>query len=259
MNRESNTQMDSSLCLPIRARIFAPHMDIATRLDAAMKAAGFESQSALARASGVPQPTINRILKGVGKKGPEASTLVKLAQACNVSFEWLHEGIGTAPPPAAHASVYGLREVTNVYGVSSRARTKIKKVSEFRLSAGITGFSLELDARDGGTWEVPTRWMEKHNFSAERLIAIDVKGESMEPSLYDGDLVIINTADALPVNGQVYAVNYEGEAVIKRMVREGGQWWLSSDNPSPRFPRRICRGEECIVVGRVVRRETDQI
>jgi len=69
-------------------------MDISTRLDKAMRAAGFESQSGLARASGVPQPTINRILKGGGKRGPETETLKKLAVACNISFAWLNEGRG---------------------------------------------------------------------------------------------------------------------------------------------------------------------
>jgi len=59
-----------------------------------MRAAGFESQSGLARASGVPQPTINRILKGGGKRGPETETLKKLAVACNISFAWLNEGRG---------------------------------------------------------------------------------------------------------------------------------------------------------------------
>jgi transcriptional regulator with XRE-family HTH domain len=68
--------------------------NIGTRLDQAMKEAGFESQSALARASKVPQPTINRILQGGGARGPEAATVRKLAEACNVSFEWLNEGIG---------------------------------------------------------------------------------------------------------------------------------------------------------------------
>jgi transcriptional regulator with XRE-family HTH domain len=66
---------------------------VSTRLDEAMTKAGF-SQSGLARASGVPQPTINRILKGPNKRGPESETLRKLAVACNVSFDWLNEGIG---------------------------------------------------------------------------------------------------------------------------------------------------------------------
>lgn len=59
-----------------------------------MLAAGFVSQASLARASGVPQPTISRILKGTGKQQPETDTLKKLAAACNVSFAWLLAGDG---------------------------------------------------------------------------------------------------------------------------------------------------------------------
>jgi phage repressor protein C with HTH and peptisase S24 domain len=139
------------------------------------------------------------------------------------------------------------------------SRTRIQKVTELKLRAGITGFQVEPDRRDGGIWELPTRWIEKHGYVPEHLIAIDVKGESMEPSLYDGDLVVVNTADVTPVSGHVYAVNYEGEAVIKRLVRDAGQWYLSSDNPAPKYGRRLCRSEDCIIVGRVVRRETDQV
>jgi len=67
-------------------------MTIATRLDQAMKDARIKSQSALSRASKVPQATISRILKGGGKNGPETETIRKLAAALGVSFEWLNEG-----------------------------------------------------------------------------------------------------------------------------------------------------------------------
>lgn len=69
-------------------------MNIPERLHAAMQAARIPSQAALARISGVPQPTVNRILKGGGARGPESGTVSKLAQACNVRFEWLMSGEG---------------------------------------------------------------------------------------------------------------------------------------------------------------------
>lgn len=69
-------------------------MTIATRLDKAMRDAKIRSQSELSRRSGVPQPTINRILKGQGKKGPETATLVALASATSVEVKWLQQGIG---------------------------------------------------------------------------------------------------------------------------------------------------------------------
>jgi transcriptional regulator with XRE-family HTH domain len=57
-----------------------------------MQNAGHASQSALARASDVPQSTIARLLKGTGTQGPESATVQKLAQACGVTFDWLLHG-----------------------------------------------------------------------------------------------------------------------------------------------------------------------
>jgi phage repressor protein C with HTH and peptisase S24 domain len=134
---------------------------------------------------------------------------------------------------------------------------QIPKVT-LKLSAGIHGFKTEPESYDGSTLSVHQDWLQRNNFSRDSLIAIRVKGESMEPTLYENDLVVVNTADKSMVDGQVYALNYEGEAVVKRLVREGGQWYLSSDNPSPRYGRRSCRGAECIVIGKVVKREGER-
>jgi phage repressor protein C with HTH and peptisase S24 domain len=234
-------------------------MDISSRLTEAMKAAGFESQSALARASGVPQPTINRILNGVGKKGPEAHTLAALAAACNVTFEWLHEGTGQRErnaPPAPQAQRYS--HVVIAPDDDDRFY-RIDKV-KLRLSAGISGFAVEPETHDGSTISIPRDWADRNGYNPEHLIGVKVRGESMEPSLYEDDLVIINTADTKLVDGIVYAFNYEGEPVVKRLARDAGQWWLTSDNPDQRkYHRKVCRGPDCIVIGRVVRKESDRI
>src|SRR5258706_11602318 len=86
------------------ARMYSPRMTIGDRLDKAMKDAKIASQSALAGASGVPQGTISRILKGGGKRGPESDTVRRLAEACNVRFDWLNEGMGE-PNRAARLSL----------------------------------------------------------------------------------------------------------------------------------------------------------
>ena len=131
---------------------------------------------------------------------------------------------------------------------------------KLRLSAGITGYQAEPEARDGGTLGMRRTWLDRNQYSPSHLIAIYVKGESMEPSLYAGDIVVINTLDTKPVDGAVYAFNYEGEAVVKRLARDAGQWWLTSDNPDQRkYHRKLCQGGECIVIGRVVRKESDRI
>lgn len=113
--------------------------DIGGRLDKAMREAGFESQSALARASDVPQPTINRILKG-SSKGPEAATVRKLAMALNVPFDWLNEGIGDRerqprttsdePLELAYTSARERRLLTNYRLSDERGREEIEQTAE---------------------------------------------------------------------------------------------------------------------------------
>lgn len=139
------------------------------------------------------------------------------------------------------------------------ALTHIPKV-KLRLSAGISGFQVEPERFDGSTTTVPTDWIVRNGYNREQLIAIRVKGESMEPTLYEDDLVVVNLADTRPADGHVYAINYEGEPAVKRLTRDAGQWWLTSDHLDQRkYYRRICNGNDCIIVGRVVRKESERL
>lgn len=152
----------------------------------------------------------------------------------------------------------GFRPV-KVVDDSDPSLTHIPKV-KLRLSAGITGFEVEPEDYDGSTTAVPTSWLDRSGLSRDKLIAIHVRGDSMEPTLYDGDLVVLNIADTEPVDGGVYAINYEGEPVVKRLERDAGNWWLKSDNADQRrHGRKVCQGEACIVVGRVVRKESTHL
>ena len=131
---------------------------------------------------------------------------------------------------------------------------------KLRLQAGVTGFQTEPERRDGGTLGMRRNWIERTGYKPSALIAIQVKGDSMEPSLYEDDIVVINTMDRRPVDGQVFAVNYEGEAVVKRLTRDAGDWWLTSDSADQRkHHRKLCHGDACIIIGRVVRKESDRI
>ena len=63
-------------------------LDIADRLAQLMREKEF-TQSSLSRASGVPQPTINRILVRV-TRDPRRESVVKLANCFNISPEFLY-------------------------------------------------------------------------------------------------------------------------------------------------------------------------
>ena len=102
-------------------------------------------------------------------------------------------------------------------------------------------------------------WMQSNNYKPERLVAFRVSGESMQPSLWDGDLVVINLDDTQPRDGDVFSVNYEGEPGIKRLRRDAGEWWLASDNADQRkFAPKRCT-EDVDILGRVIYKQSDRI
>lgn len=129
----------------------------------------------------------------------------------------------------------------------------------FKLSAGVTGFTV--DVEDGETPPIFFRkdWFSRNGYRPEALFAVRVSGDSMVPSLFDGDLVVVNTEDTRPRDGEVFAANYEGELVIKRVRLDGGMCWLDSDAADQvRFRPRQC-GEGCFIIGRAVYKQSERI
>lgn len=189
-----------------------------------------------------------------GGNGIRGDFARKAAAFLDVDPVWLETGDGDPElrPMSEVSSIVGLHNKVIPFDGDSHTHIEIRKV-KLQLSAGITGFSAELDNDDGRPISFMRRWFDENGYVPKRLIAINVKGESMEPTMSKGDTVVINTADIIPEDGKVFAVNYEGEAVIKRLIRDSGEWYVASDNPDQRrFARKLCTGESCIIIGRVV-------
>ena len=62
---------------------------------------------------------------------------------------------------------------------------------------------------------------------------VKVSGNSMEPRLYDGDVVGVNTADTSIIDGKTCAINHDGLLRVKRLYRlPGGGVRVNSMNSS---------------------------
>lgn len=130
---------------------------------------------------------------------------------------------------------------------------------QFKLAAGASGFSIDYLEDEAAPIVFRKDWYDSRGYDPRRLYALRVSGHSMEPGLWDGDTVVINTADTKLTDGDVFALNYEGELVIKRMVRDEGTWWMVSDNPDQRrYPRKRCH-DDTFVLGRVVHKQSEHI
>lgn len=209
------------------------------------------SQEALAKKAGITQVTISKLETGRNQGSVEAAAL---AAALRCRALWLADGkgpeeIGTAVP----------KEIDDTDSYIS-----IKRVT-VRLQAGVSGYAIEYENIDAPPLFFRADWFKARHLSPAAVIAVKVSGASMEPGLFDGDTVVINTKSIDPKDGEVFAVNYEGELVIKRLKRDDGTWWLSSDNDDKRrFPDKSLSSESesfagAFILGRIVYKSSERI
>ena len=206
------------------------------------------SQIAFSNKAGVPATLVSRYLSGLKGIGEDMRNKIEE----NTGFlGWLDN--------QDDSSAYSGAEIEKTPLVSpGDSRLPIKRAL-FKLSAGVSGYEIEYENGESDPIFMSHNWFKKNNFRPGKLIAISVQGRSMEPKMYDGDLVIVNTESTIPKDGVVFAINYEGEMVIKRMKRDSGQWFITSDNPDKvRFGDKLCT-ENCFLLGEVVYLQTETI
>ena len=80
------------------------------------------------------------------------------------------------------------------------------------------------------------------------LICIRTAGDSMEPTLSDGDFLLLDRSQIDPQGGQVFVIYTDDGLLVKRLREDGDGWELTSDNPV--YPPRRS-GESDRIMGRV--------
>ncbi len=222
-----------------------------------MRTAGL-TQVELARACGVKPPSVNGWLSGKSKF-LRGENLLKAARALRVSQDWLATGKGSMIPEAGAAAPSvdspfidddsGLANARPVTAGAPPNTVAVPRV-KLRLRAGISDFQTEADLTGNGHVEVPQSVLSALRLRLENLLAVSIRGTSMEPMMFEDDVVVIDRSDNKPINREIYAVNFDGEACVKQLLFRGGQWYLHSLNPDHKAVN--VRAGQCSIVGRVV-------
>lgn len=116
------------------------------------------------------------------------------------------------------------------------------------------GADIQADAvRD--YWGIPDEYLSGElRISRKRARIIEVKGDSMEPTLKGGDRVMIDVGDQNPTPGGPFAI-WDGFGVaVKRLERieksDPPAFEVISDNPAHKT--KILTAEEIRIIGRVI-------
>ncbi|BDQ37374.1 Cro/Cl family transcriptional regulator [Pseudodesulfovibrio nedwellii] len=171
------------------------------------------NQSQLARELNVGRAAVSLAKK---KESIPARWILDLSARFGLNPLWLEKGKGY---PRSEAAVAAVEED----GASYEEVPKVRA----RLCAG--GGSFETDGMVEGYYSFRSDWLKSRGNPAN-MVLMEVIGNSMEPEIKEGDMVLIDQARSDVLSGGIYAVGVEDTVMVKRVERLPGTLVLRSDN-----------------------------
>ncbi|MCJ2050865.1 helix-turn-helix transcriptional regulator [Methylobacterium sp. J-070] len=201
---------------------------VAERLNQAVTAAG--GRRAVSEAADVPLSSLDRYL--AAKSEAPSLTLARLARACGTSVDALLTG-AEAAPALRPARANGRGE----HGGDDLVRVPFLGV---RASAGQGRASLPAETAADAHFLFSRAWLRSLGVAPDRAELLRAQGDSMDPTLQDGDLMLVDRGFGEPVHGKIYALVVDGLVLVKRVnFLAGGGMILISDND--RYPSETIR------------------
>ena len=211
------------------------------------------SQMDMARALGVNRSAITQ---AKNRNAVPSKWVLALSRHYSLSPDWLEFGTGSARvvvQSAADATAL-LRRAKNLLpkAAEKTAESPLIMVPKVRARLCAGGGSMELEAVPVSEHPFPVSWLSRMG-TPSAMVFMDVIGDSMEPDIKDGDMVLVDQANTALTPKAVMAVGYEDAIYIKRLEKHPQGLALLSDNQS--YAPLAIRGDELNsfrVIGRVV-------
>jgi phage repressor protein C with HTH and peptisase S24 domain len=205
---------------------------IAQRIAEAVRETG--GPAVISRVSDTPMRTLSKYI--AADATPSASALGRIARATQRSADWL----------------LGLDNAKS--GMAPSGQDSPVHIPILDLSAGAGNAIDNGEVEIIGQMPFPREVLQRLGIKPDRVRALRGRGISMEPTISDGALVLVNIAKERLVDGQVYALRAPDGLRIKRLQRQmDGGLLLISDNRDLFEPERLPphEAEQISVLGRV--------
>ena len=159
-------------------------------------------------ALGVSKPTIRNYI--AGNSTPNGSFLIDLSSKIGVSPTWLLLGKGPKYIPE-----YDQKWLFPEGGDTA----DFISIPRFDIAASAGHGALAESEISTGHYAFNRAWLNRRGLNPATLAVIAVRGDSMEPELYDQDLILLDQSKKEPNDGDMYVVRYFDELFVKRIQK----------------------------------------
>lgn len=195
-----------------------PRTDLAARLKQIREATSGDDRDQFSTLTGIAKSTIGNYERG--DRVPDADMIVRYCAASGASADWLLNGAGEMLRkaddrlPATSSSFAYLPFYEDVEAAAGAGAAVISDAAH-----SVIGFARDL-LRDSGA-------------SPQNCTVIRARGDSMQPTIPDGALLVVDHSQREIVNGYITVIGIADDLLVKRVRRRmDGMIDLISDNPA---------------------------
>lgn len=105
-----------------------------------------------------------------------------------------------------------IKEQRNHYGL-----TDYCEIPHYNIQAAAGAGALPINEEQLKPLAFRRDWLAGRHLSPAALVIVDVKGESMEPKLQDGDLVLVDKSQTDISSGKTYVLRMDGHLLVKNL------------------------------------------
>lgn len=199
--------------------------DSDTFWDRLKTAVGSRSNRAVAEKCGVSEGTIRRYLRK--ETYPPFDTLRAIAAATDSNLGWLATGEGPMRKGGGE-SPRKIAEPVASYHSASAATDEYVLIPRYETAGAVVHAEQAVDYLS-----FRAEWVRSTlGVSVRDLALVSVIGDSMEPTLSDGDVVLLDMTPRGVLDGSIHALQLNGGLLVKRIQRKlDGSVVVKSDNP----------------------------
>lgn len=200
---------------------------------------GNKSGRAFAKEAGISYSTLHNYLTNTSL--PTLDNLIALATYTDVSVQWLATGELTS----------GQKHI-NTETSNDETFSVIEDCREVRISAGGGGFNDEYKPYQ--TTKVEKTWLDSRRLKAEDCAMFLVSGDSMYPTLKDGEEIIVDRSKKELKDGKIFVLNNESAMLVKKVqITYNGITLISQNTEYAPIELNAEQANNLIVIGQVVR------
>jgi len=199
----------------------------------------------VAEAAGAHAKTVGRWEKDVAIPGD------KLAALTGLGFDLLYVLTGKRDQDAGL-----VKEAPGVYSPTADDDGEFVSIPEYDIDVAAGGGRVVLDEQPVGSWHFRRDWLRAEGLDGKDLITVIARGDSGEPKISDGDMLLVDRSVAAIGRDAVYIVGLLDHLVVKRVSRRFDKPGLILSSNNEIYPPIELDAEtvdQLNVVGRVER------